>query len=40
MADEKSKTQKHKKWLLAGFLLLVVVFMYVSVIYKIKTYGP
>lgn len=40
MGNEESKAPKSKKWLLAGFLLLVVVFMYVSVIYKIKHYGP
>jgi len=40
MADEDRKPPKQKRWLLAIFLLLVVVFMYVSVIYKIKHYGP
>ena len=41
MADEEGNTpKKPKKWLLALFLFGIVLFMYISVMYKIKYYGP
>lgn len=40
MADENNEKTKSKKWLMALFLFGVVIFMYVSVMYKIKYYGP
>lgn len=38
MADENNN--KPKKWKMGLFLVGVVIFMYLSVMYKIKYYGP
>ena len=40
MTDENNKAPKPKKWPLALFLFGVVLFMYLTVMFKIKYYGP
>lgn len=40
MADENDNKPKPKKWLMALLLFGLVLFMYISVMYKIKVYGP
>lgn len=38
--ENSDKKQEMRKAMLAFFLFMVALAMYVSIIYKIKTYGP